>query len=63
MLLDFFVLGQIPGTNLQITYNWLLILANVVVGLIAVAVILDLFYIKPKQLQQQKSQPKTIKQA
>lgn len=29
MVLNFFVLGLIPGTNIQITINWFLILAMI----------------------------------
>jgi hypothetical protein len=62
MLLDFFVLGLVPGTNLQITYKWLLVFANLVIGLIAAAVVYELYTVKTKLSQPQKTS-KTAKQA
>ena len=42
-MLNFFVLGLIPGTNLQITFSWVLvaaIIADIIFGIFYISVIL-----------------------
>ncbi len=47
MILNFIVLGLIPGTNFQITYIGLLLFVEFIVGLIALYVLLDILWLKP----------------
>lgn len=63
MLLDFFVLGLVPGTNLQITYTGLLLAANVTVGLLTVGVFYEIYFVRPKLDHTHKATKKTAKQA
>ena len=60
MLLQFFVLGFIPGTHLQITYMWLLVMLDIVCSAALGLVIYDYTFIKPmyEQHSQQQVTPK-----
>lgn len=47
-MLQFIVLGLVPGTHLQITYLGMLIFVNVVVLLLSALIIYEIMWIKPQ---------------
>lgn len=60
MLLDFFVLGEIPGTHIQITFSWVLTLAIIIGALIGAGYCYLVFWLN-KQTAEAPAKRKTAK--
>ena len=63
-MLQFIVLGLIPGTHLQITYHWIMALLEIATGLVIVLLAYDYLWLRPQFLQyleMQKAKSKTKK--
>lgn len=57
-MLNFFVLGLIPGTHLQITYIWLLVAMDLVATALVVFVVYEYTWLKPRFLEHVQKQTK-----
>jgi len=58
-MLQFIVLGLIPGTHFQITYLWMLVLLDIAVSLIIVILAYEFLWLRPQFLQHLEEQAKS----